>query len=274
MTKQLAFVCFLFISIAGFSQENEKSKSDTGAAEKSAKGVFSYNIDLVNRYYWRGMDIDNSPAVQPEFTYSWNNGIKFGFWGTFGFKQMKETIDNTVENYGHYAEFDPFISYTRDWFSIELNDYFTVSTIGESAYFNLKKSETGHSGVMNITMGGTKKFPLFFTASTVLYGADLNRDKDGVWGMGTRNNYSSYIELQYPINIKKIGLEIAPEIGMTPWGGGYGYAEKAAVINAGVRLSKSINFSEKYKMPIEVGLLSNPDAKRTYFILKLSVLSK
>jgi hypothetical protein len=265
------------MSLTASSQNNTKEISTSvntikDTITKESTG-FSCDLQLVSRYYWRGIDIDKSPAFQPDFSYTWKNGFKVGLWGTFGFKQMKETVDGVEENYGHYAEFDPYISYTKNWFTIELNDYFTVSTIGESDYMNFKRGETGHSGVLNVTLGGTEKFPLSFTVSTVIYGADMTKDENGEWGMGDKNNYSTYLEIIYPIEIKQIGLEINPEIGMTPWGG-YGYAEKSAVVNAGVRLNKSIRFSEKYSVPMELGILNNPDAEKTYFIFKVSFFTK
>jgi hypothetical protein len=277
MIKKLLLILVLLTSFFSNSQNSQTQKETL--AEKAidtiakADSGFSCDLQLVNRYYWRGIDIDDSPAFQPDFSYAWKNGLKIGLWGTFGFSPMKETVDGVEENYGHYAEFDPYISYTKNWFSIELNDYFTVSTIGESDYMNFKKGETGHSGVVNVTLGGTEKFPLSFTASTVIYGADMTKDEFGEWGMGTRNNYSTYLELIYPFELKSIGLEINPELGMTPWGG-YGYAEKSAFVNAGVRLNKSIRFSDSYSLPLELGILNNPDAEKTYFIMKVSFFTK
>lgn len=278
MIKKILFALFIIISLATKAQDIQKQNLAPVSVVKDSilnpSFGFSYDLQLVSRYYWRGIDIDNSPAFQPDLSYTWKNGFKVGLWGTFGFRQIKERLDGVEENYGHYAEFDPYISYTKNWFSVELNDYFTVSTIGESDYFNFKKGQTGHSGVLNIIIGGTEKVPLTFTVSTVIYGADMSKDEFGEWGMGTRNNYSTYLELIYPMEIKSLGLEIKPEIGMTPWGGGYGYAEKAAVINAGVRLGKTIRLSSNYSIPVEAGLLNNPDAKSTYFILKTSFWTK
>jgi len=274
MIKNLLFASLMLISLATTAQDTSKQTPSPAATESSIPTGLTYDLQLVSRYYWRGLDIDNAPAFQPDFGYTWKNGFRAGLWGTFGFKQMKETVDGVTEKFGNYAEFDPYISYTKNWFSVELNDYFTVSTIGESNYTNFKKGETGHSGVINIAMGGTKKFPLIFTASTVVYGADMGKDANGEWGLGDKNNYSSYLELIYPIMVKSIDLEIAPEFAMTPWGSGYYLTEKAAIVSAGVRLSKSLKFSDKYSMPVEISLLNNPNLKRTFFVAKFSFLTK
>ncbi|MEN9656266.1 MAG: hypothetical protein RL311_1235 [Bacteroidota bacterium] len=61
----------------------------------------------------------------------------------------------------------------------------------------------------------------------------MGKDANGEWGLGDKNNYSSYLELIYPIRVKSIDLEIAPEFVMTPWGSGYYLTKKAAIVSAG-----------------------------------------
>jgi hypothetical protein len=99
----------LLLFTEGYGQGQEE-KSDT---VKNASGAeFSVGADVVSRYIWRGADYGNSRAVQPAVAFS-VAGFKAGFWGSYGLGQYSKRVnDSVVENMGHYAEFDMYLSYT------------------------------------------------------------------------------------------------------------------------------------------------------------------
>jgi hypothetical protein len=63
----------------------------------SSAGTLTYGGDAVSRYIWRGADLgdpvsyeeptewqNNTPAIQPGVTYTFDNNISIGLWGSYG----------------------------------------------------------------------------------------------------------------------------------------------------------------------------------------------
>jgi len=40
------------------------------------------SVDLYNRYIWRGLDIANTPSIQPTLSVTYG-GFEFGTWGAY-----------------------------------------------------------------------------------------------------------------------------------------------------------------------------------------------
>jgi hypothetical protein len=239
------------------------------------KSPLSINIgaDLVSRYVWRGTDYGNSPGIQPSFSLD-IKGFEVGAWGSYGFVPYSKKInDTTTISMGNYAEFDLFLSYTFKWFTLCVTDYFFPNPLtpnSDNKYFNWKNATTGHTIEAALSFNGTDKVPLSLYVGTLVYGADKDQDSTGVYGLGSNNNYSTYIEASYTFNIKKIGVDIMPFIGGIPFGSSW-YGPYGGVINLGFTTSKEIKITPKYSLPIYVSIITNPQSESAFFVFGLTL---
>ena len=223
---------------------------------------FSLGADLVSRYVWRGKDYGNSPAIQPNVAFS-VAGLKIGVWGTYGVLYH--------ENSGNYAEFDPYISYTWKYFTLSVTDFFIPNGFSPNygnRFFNYDSKTTGHAFEGGLTFNGPEKFPLQVLAGTLFYGADKGKDPTGAYGLGTKNNYSTYFEVSYPFTVKGIGVK--PFVGGIPFGSAW-YGPYGGVVNAGFTVSKSIRISKEYGLPVFASVITNPQAQSVFLVFGISL---
>lgn len=214
------------------------------------EGDFSVDLsaDIVSRYVWRGLNLSESPAVQPMLGISYR-GFSFGSWASYTFAQ--EAIQ----------EVDLYLGYQNNRFGITLNNYYnTLDTLGSTGnYFNVKPSDTPHVLEGVVSVYGPKSFPITLTLATMFYGND--RDEDG------KNLYSSYVELDYPISINSVDAKVF--FGITPAKGLY--AEKFRVVNVGISASRGIPITEKFELPIKGSFMVNPSQEKVFFVISITL---
>ncbi len=261
-------ISFLFI----VSGKCYSQIQDEGLAEQKVSSPAQFNLgaDLVSRYIWRGKDFGNSPAIQPNVTFS-VAGFKIGAWGSFGFVPYTEQInDSTSVNMGNYAEVDPFVSYTLKGFTLAVTDFFTINglTPNSGNYFNYKNSTTGHTFEISLAWAGPDKFPLQLFVGTLVYGADKGKDSEGNYGLGTTNNYSTYFEAAYPFTIKGVGVK--PFIGGIPFGSSW-YCPTSGIVNAGLTVSKTLQITKEFGLPLFTSIVVNPQSQCVFFVFGLSL---
>lgn len=266
-----AFVLFAFLLVivtSGYSQLQDENKMEE---KTGTPATFSAGADLVSRYIWRGADYGNSPGIQPAVAFS-VAGFKAGFWGSYGLGQYSKQInDSTIANMGHYAEFDMYLSYTWKGFTLMAYDYFFPNSLNPNSgnkYFNYKKNTTGHTVELCLSWVGPESFPLQLYAGTLVYGADKSKDSTGVYGTGSKNNFSTYFEAAYAINIK--GLGIKPFIGGIPSGSAW-YGPYGGVINAGLTVSKSIAITKEFSLPVFGSVITNPQNQSVFLVFGISL---
>lgn len=251
------------------------ASQETSQPIETPKNPAQINLgaDLVSRYIWRGRDYGNSPSVQPNLSFS-VAGFKIGAWGSYGLAQSsKEINDTTVINMGHYAEMDLYLSYTYKWFTLQITDYFFPNPLNANEgnrYFNYENATTGHTLEGCLMFAGPEKFPLQLTFSTLFYGADKNKDSLGVYGAGTGNNYSTYIEAAYIFKLQKIGVDLKPFVAGIPFGSSW-YGDYAGIVNCGLTATKVIGITEKFSLPLYVSLITNPQAESVFLVVGLTL---
>ncbi|HZX61949.1 MAG TPA: TorF family putative porin [Bacteroidales bacterium] len=258
--KSILTSLLVAISIFPCFSQTDNTHQNEKLPAKSVR--FSLGADLASRYIWRGKDYGNSPAIQPNVSFSLA-GFKIGAWGSYGF------IYN--ENSGNYAEFDPYISYTWKWFTVGITDYFFPSGLtpnNNNRYFNYDSKTTGHTFEGCLTFNGPEKFPLQVFAGTHFYGSDKGEHPDGVYDTCADNNYSTYFEISYPFTVKGIGVK--PFIGGIPFGSCW-YGPYGGVVNAGLTVSKSIRISKEYDLPVFTSVISNPQAQSVFLVFGISL---
>lgn len=260
-----AFLCIFFTS--GYSQVRDEGVVEHAIANPAQ---FSLGTDLVSRYIFRGRDYGNSPAIQPNAAFSYA-GFKFSVWGSFGFVPYSMKINDTTNaNMGNYAEFDPSICYTYKGITLSVTDYFTMNgmTPNEANYFNYKNKTTGHTIEVGLSYAGPDKFPIQLFAGTLVYGADKGKDEAGNYGLGTENNYSTYLEAAYSFTVKGIGVK--PFIGGIPFGSSW-YGPYGGVVNTGLTLTKTIKVTSDFSFPVFASIIANPQSQSIFFVFGLTL---
>jgi len=268
----MTFLVLVCIPCKLVAQEDKVlDESELSAKEKSA--TLAFGADIMSRYIWRGIDFGNSPAVQPNLSFSWK-GLTFGAWGSYAFSKHSVRInDSTVVDAGNYSEMDLYVSYTYKWFTFMFFDYFTINGLNANEgnrYFDYRNKTTRHTFELCLTFDGPDRFPLQIMASTLVYGDDKNKDSHGVYGLGNDNNYSTYFELGYKLHFKRIGVELKPFIGGIPFGSSW-YAPHAGITNLGITAKKEIPVSLQYNLPVQVSLVTNPQAQSVFLVFGISI---
>jgi len=248
----------LFVSIAvnGFSQD--ESPVQLGA-------------DVMSRYVWRGVSLGgSSPSIQPWLKYNMtskdsNHVLTAGAWGAYTFSQTSN------------QEVDLYLTYTfKNVISLTVTDYFFpeyYSSDNRNNFFNYDKDSTCHVFEGIISFNGTEKIPFTFLFGMNFYGNDARKIKSD----GSAGNIfmTKYVEFGYKKNIK--GVDFNAFIGAaldkpnTDKGelGFYGN-KTSGVINLGLKVSKSIQISDKYALPIQASIITNPEAENIFMVFGIS----
>jgi hypothetical protein len=206
-----------------------------------AQDTVKITSDLVSSYIWRGVYSSRQPNFQPTFAYG-HGPFEIGVWGSTDFT-------------GAYKEADLYVAYTISAFKVTVTDYnwnFTKS------YFNYKNATTDHIFEGAIAYTGPTAFPLSVSLNTMLYGADKKATDP------TKQAYSTYIELDYPVKTFTFFLGATPMDGY--YGDGYGGYTGFSVCNLGVTSSKNLKISESYSLPLKATLGFNPQKEDAYFV--------
>lgn len=223
-----------------FSQEEEQIDDKKLSVDLSA--------DFVSRYVWRGLNLSESPSVQPNLAFS-VKGLSLGTWASYSFAREA------------FQEVDLFLSFETKYLTFTVNDYFnpldSIGTMGD--YFHLKDKNTRHTLEGVVTFTGSDNFPISLTTGVMFYGND--KGEDG------KNLYSTYFELNYAAKIQE--MEVTPFIGFTP-ALSY-YAEKANIVNIGVNVVKNVEISDKFQLPLHASFIVNPEQEKVYFVIGITL---
>ncbi len=264
--------CTCLCQAISVQAQDEKVREEIETESDSGHAAINFGADLMSRFIWRGIDFGNSPAIQPNLSFSYK-GLNIGAWGSYAFSGYKIQInDTTVEDAGTYAETDLYISYTYKWFTLMVFDYFTVNGLNPNEgnrYFDYNQATTGHTVEGCLSFDGPENFPVQLMASVLFYGADKGRDSKGVYGQGTTSNYSTYVELAYKIQLNRLGVDLRPFIGGIPFGSSW-YGPYAGITNLGLTATKEIPITAQYALPVQVSLITNPQAQSVFFTFGIS----
>lgn len=212
----------------------------------SVKAQFSVSTDIVSNYVWRGVEQDltftnGTPNVQPSLSYSAGN-FTIGSWGSYG-------ILGTVKEVDLYASYK-----FSNILTVTVTDY---NWNFSQSYFDYT-SGTDHIFEGTLAYAGVESFPLTASLNTMFYGADKKTD-------GTQA-YSTYMELGYPIS-DNASLFLGGSLNESANYGTTGMA----ITNVGMKLSKSLEFTDKFSLPIYGVLGFNPTAKDAFLVLGITL---
>lgn len=274
MRRCLFVLCVLVFSFQGLFGQDDQALKEAEASVNDKAPTLNFGADIMSRYIWRGYDFGNSPAIQPNIYFSWR-GLNIGAWGSYSFAPYHAMLNDSTEvNMGTYTEMDMYLSYTLKWFTLTFFDYFVPNGLDPDyteekvyQYFNYNNKTTGHTFEVSLTFSGPEKFPLKVFVGTLVYGNDKAKDSLGYYANPDKNNYSTYLELAYPVTFRKIDLNFF--VGGTPFGGSW-YGPKAGFTNVGITAKKAIPITKTYSLPIQASLIANPEASKLFLVFGIS----
>lgn len=221
--------------------------------EQSTGFEFTYGADLVSRYVWRGGELagKNNPQVQPTVNINYlteNAGsFSFGIWSSFGLKKNYIETDFTL-SYNISTDFGEF--------GIALTDYYFPYL--KNKFFNYKDNGKGsHTIEGALSYVPTQEFPI-----KLLLANNLLNDLP--------NDNSLYIEASYPFEL--LTLSFNTFVGAAK-GRSFYYGvntDKFEFTNAGISVSRSVNFTESFAMQFGLDEIYNYHLKKNYLVFKIS----
>jgi hypothetical protein len=261
----ISFVLFLTMQTLIGQEQNTQTNLVT----------FDFNADLVSRYVWRGTQFgDASPNIQPGVALNCK-GLSVGAWGAYSLGGV-----NTAQ------EFDLFLSYTflNDMFTATLTDYYLPDDTATYNYFEWNKDLTGHLLEGTLAFNGTDKLPIHFLAAFNFYGADAVKinNNSGTIDFNTSDGiqFSNYFELGYSMQVQQVACDFfvggtlnnpSAANSSTGYLGESGfYGDGAGIVNLGFTASKELEITDKYALPISASVITNPQAKKIFFVFGIS----
>jgi len=211
-------------------------------AEKADSCLY-VQVDLANRWIWRATPYSESPVIQPSIGYA-NQKLSTSIWGSYAFESKS------------YSEIDFNFEYQlTKKFRLGLIDYFTTQDVtgSDHKFFNFSKETSSHLFDLYANYKPFRNTPISFLCSDWFWGQD--RDK-----ITKKQFYSTYFEAKYTKAYKNV--EAYSFAGMTPWKGFY--ASKAALVNVGFGLAKSLTFGGRVSVPAKIEFILNPYTQKTY----------
>ncbi len=207
----------------------------------------SLGADFVNRYIWRGLEINDSPNIQPALSLGYK-GLEVGLWGSY-------TLSNEVSE---TDEIDAYVGYTINSeagdISLLLTDYYFPNAGVELSDFD----GDGGAHTLEAALGfSPASFPISFLVAYNIHNDDGN---------------NIYFELGYSATISDVefGLFAAAAAGSEENPGYYG-TEDFSFINIGLSASKSIKITEDFELPISSSFIVNPNADIAYLVFGFSL---
>lgn len=224
---------------------------------------FSLGCDIFNRYIWRGLDLGGkSPSIQPYASLkigSADHSLTIGTWGAFS---MCNTSNEEIDLYANYAY--------KGCLNVLLTDYFFpgLNAGARENYFEWNSDSTGHVLEATLSFSGTDKLPFTALFAMNFYGNDARKSNGDIL-------MSKYIEIGYKRKIQDTDFNVFAGAALDnpdqkAGESGYYLNSDAGLTNLGIKLSKTVQVSEKFPVPMQCSLVTNPDLKKVYIAFGIS----
>ncbi|ACD90047.1 MAG: hypothetical protein HGA57_05545 [Chlorobium limicola] len=194
---------------------------------------FKIGADVVSSYVWRGTDYGDSPAIQPNLSYTFPGiGVVVGAWGSYAVAE---------DNDERYKEVDLYVTVPVGPFSFTLTDYY-IPVDGNSDSFDF--SDDGPN-VLEASVGYSYK-NLGLLAAINIAGADTDNAK--------------YCEATYKF-YDKDGFTAKAVVGAGDETYVEGDNDNFTVVNTGISVAKD-RFTASY--------IYNPDSEKSHLVFMAS----
>ena len=233
--------------------------------ERHNSGVeFSAGIDIVSSFVWRGLNLGNSPAIQPRAALGISE-LEIGLLGSYALMANASNGSHNVP----YAEFDIELKYSIPTkigtFSITCTDIF-LPHLGLE-YFNydgvVDGEETGaHCLAVGFEYEGPRRFPIYFKADYNFHN-EVSKSIYGEFGLYYicgRTNIKLFCGVALATNNEKHG-SIFYELEEKDFG----------IINLGATINRQIEVSDSFIIPLSTSVIINPTHEAVYLVGSLSL---
>ena len=224
-----------------------------GVASAENQVDVTSGVDFVNRYVWRGLDIANTPSIQPSLAVNYS-GLELGTWGAY-------TLSNEASD---ADEIDFWLTYSRSledgvYFSATIIDYYFPNS--GVKLFNFNNYDAPDPGAHTLEVGLSITGPASFPVTVSGY---MNVHNDA------GNN--TYFQLDYPVRIGASDMSFfVGGTGGSEDNSGYYGTDDLQVINIGMTAAREIEFTDKFSLPTNVSLIVNPMAEISYLVVSISL---
>jgi len=222
--------------------------SGTVIFAQDSKGSFSVGADVVSSYVWRGAPqefnadgnlTNQSPNIQPYVSYT-IGGVTIGAWGSGSFSGLVKEFDL----YATYAFSSKLALTVTDYNWSFSKDYFKYA------------GTTDHIYEATLAYTGDEALPLSLSANVMIGGNDKKENGDQA--------YSTYVEAGYQV-AENAKIFVGGSVLDTDMYGGSG------ITNTGIKVSKSIDFSDKFSLPVYGIAGFNPYANNAFLVIGVSL---
>ena len=224
-------------------------------AQEESKVKFNVQGDLVSSYIWRGM-FQTGASIQPTLGLSVGN-FSVTAWGSTDFDgyQASEGLGN--------KEIDLTLAYAfgNSGLTLSVADLWWAGQ-GANKYFNFKSHETAHHFEAGLAYTlPVEKFPLSVAWYTMFAGMDKNAEG--------KQNYSSYVELNFPFTVKMVDLNAT--CGLVPYEAPQYVANGFCVTNVALKGTTAIKFSDSFSLPIFAQAIWNPRIEDAHVVFGITL---
>lgn len=245
IVKQIS-IAVVALTIGVFSTVN---------AQEESKVKFNVQGDLVSSYIWRGM-FQTGASIQPTLGLSVGN-FSVTAWGSTDFDgyQASEGLGN--------KEIDLTLAYTfgNSGLTLSVADLWWAGQ-GANKYFNFKSHQTAHHFEAGLAYTlPVEKFPLSVAWYTMFAGMDKNAEG--------KQNYSSYMELNFPFTVKRVDLNAT--CGVVPYEAPQYMAKGFCVTNVALKGTTAIKFSDSFSLPIFAQAIWNPRVEDAHVVFGITL---
>lgn len=229
-----------------------------GAINANAQ-EFTIQGDLVSSYVWRGV-YQTGASFQPTLAFS-AGGFSLTAWGSTDFDGYTSTEGMANK------EIDLTAAYTfgKSGLTLSVADLWWAGQ-GAGKYFNFNSHETAHHFEAGLTYTlPVEKFPLSIAWYTMFAGMDkkMNDQRE------EKQNYSSYVEFNYPFTLKSVDLNIT--CGIVPYEAPQYNCNGFAVTNVALKGVTEIRFTDKFSLPVFAQAIWNPRMEDAHLVFGITL---
>jgi hypothetical protein len=231
---------FLLLAVAGIFYSSNIFAQPYGGA------------DFVSRYVWRGLEINKSFNVQPSFGYS-AGGFDIGLWGSYAISDVENTLQSEIDLYASYV----FSTSSGDIaIAILITDYYFPD--GNVRLGDFDDGTGAHTIEAGVGYTGPSSFPIAISVYMNVYNDDGN---------------NAYFEVGYPVSLPddyNMDLFAGATPGSTENPNYYG-TDKFGFLNVGFKVSKDIEFTDRFSIPAFILYTMNPTSDKAHLAAGFSI---
>lgn len=221
---------------------------------------FTIQGDFVSSYVWRGFYQGGAASFQPTLGFSIGN-FSLTAWGSTSLSENNKEIDLTAAY--KFGEAGPAFSVASLWWDGQAD---VTNGDHQNNYFHFESGNTGHHFEAGLTYTlPFEEIPLSIAWYTMFAGADRKCNDKGE----EKQAYSSYVELNYPFNVK--GFDLNATCGMVPYETPQYNVNGLSVTNLALKATKAIEFNNKFSLPIFVQAIWNPRMEDAHLVFGVTL---